>query len=202
MYGHATSSELFFGQPRARVEMAVSRLIFGFFLTIGACTVTLPGEDFGSYAKAQVCVSGDLSPKLSDDVHSMPKSNGDISRFVVSGDGTVVDKWCGLTWQLADTNPNGMSWAAANSHCQALELAGTGWRLPSIAELQSIWYPNPSGIGVTMSAPFDADTHWLWSGTAKSDEPNVYFHGVYVDQWTRSEDVAPIDAEIPVRCVR
>jgi hypothetical protein len=176
--------------------------LYTLLLVIEACTVTVPTEDSGSYAKAQICQSGDMSPKVWADVNYMPRSNGDTKRFVDKDDGTVFDNWCGLTWQLADTNPNGMSWAAANSHCQALELAGTGWRLPSIAELQSIWYPNPSGIGVTMSAPFDADTHWLWSGTAKSDEPNLYFHGVYVDPWTRSADVAPNNANIPVRCVR
>ena len=51
--------------------------------------------------------------------------------------GTVLDRDTNLTWQQA---PDGTerTWEEARAHCASLPLAGGGWRLPTMAELQSL----------------------------------------------------------------
>lgn len=55
----------------------------------------------------------------------------------VSADGTWTDPDTGLTWQVAHTGGK-MSDSAAKSHCSDLDLAGGGWRLPTIGELGTL----------------------------------------------------------------
>jgi formylglycine-generating enzyme required for sulfatase activity len=51
--------------------------------------------------------------------------------------GAVFDTKTKLTWQ--QTAPSGTyTWADAKTYCQNLSLAGTGWRLPTMKELQTI----------------------------------------------------------------
>ena len=57
-------------------------------------------------------------------------------RFIVSNNGTVLDTATGLTWQCETEIP--MTWLDAQEYCAKLKLAGGGWRLPTIVELQSI----------------------------------------------------------------
>ena len=57
-------------------------------------------------------------------------------RYQVSG-GTVRDAVTGLTWQQV-VDATGRTWTEAKAHCAALGLAGGGWRLPSMKELQSL----------------------------------------------------------------
>ena len=59
------------------------------------------------------------------------------SLFKNNGDGTVIDLATGLTWQREDDNVT-RTWDEANTYCKGLSLAGGGWRMPNIKELQSI----------------------------------------------------------------
>ncbi len=60
-------------------------------------------------------------------------------RYAFPSAGVVVDTETGLTWQHA-TAPAASDWAQAGSYCQslALDATGSGWRLPSMKELQTI----------------------------------------------------------------
>ncbi|MEX2160280.1 MAG: DUF1566 domain-containing protein [Anaerolineales bacterium] len=59
------------------------------------------------------------------------------SRVVDNGDGTVTDTSSGLMWQKED--PGEMTYEAAISFCNSLDLAGhSDWRLASIEELLSL----------------------------------------------------------------
>jgi hypothetical protein len=51
--------------------------------------------------------------------------------------GTVLDSATGLTWQQIP-DATGRPWREATAHCAALALAGGGWRLPTMKELQSL----------------------------------------------------------------
>ncbi len=57
--------------------------------------------------------------------------------FTDNGDGTVTDSRGGLTWQQT-VDPIGYAWLDAKNHCAGLSLAGSGWRLPTKAELESL----------------------------------------------------------------
>ena len=57
-------------------------------------------------------------------------------RYDISAD-MVLDNDTGLTWQRA-VDASSYTHSQAMSYCAGLILAGTGWRLPSIQELQTI----------------------------------------------------------------
>lgn len=56
-------------------------------------------------------------------------------RYTTTAD-TVYDNSTQLTWQR--TFATGRDWNSASSYCASLALNGTGWRLPSMKELQTI----------------------------------------------------------------
>jgi hypothetical protein len=58
-------------------------------------------------------------------------------RYTVGAD-TVVDTVTTLTWQRNVQAATYYNWADAATYCGALSLSGTGWRLPTMKELQSL----------------------------------------------------------------
>ena len=90
------------------------------------------------------------------------------SRYVVEGNAPediVTDRGTGLTWQRRPgTETYGFS--EAQAYCSALTLEGTGWRLPSMKELQTI-------VDESRSDPaLDPE---IFPGFPESDLPDVYF---------------------------
>lgn len=79
----------------------------------------------------------------------------------------VID---GLQWSLT-TNGANIKWPDAVDYCENLELAGhTDWRLPSLAELESLYDPDAvSGQGIR--SPFSIADCCLWSGESLVDRP-------------------------------
>jgi hypothetical protein len=61
----------------------------------------------------------------------------DAPDYTDNGDGTVDSSCCGLTWQKMLAAEE-FAWAGADAYCKGLDLAGGGWRLPTIAELLSL----------------------------------------------------------------
>ncbi|MCP3962492.1 MAG: TIR domain-containing protein [bacterium] len=61
-------------------------------------------------------------------------------RFVDHGNGTVTDRRTRLTWTRAEiSNGEGIRWEEAAEDCRGLDLARRdGWRLPSLAELETL----------------------------------------------------------------
>ena len=112
--------------------------------------------------------------------------------------GTVFDTKTKLTWQqTAPTAP--YAWAAAKIYCQNLTLAGTGWRLPTGKELQTIVDYSQSNPSIDPTAfPATAATYF-WSSSPLAGSPTSawfvhFFHGD-----TSASDV-PNTRD--VRCVR
>ena len=88
-------------------------------------------------------------------------------RYTLPGDGTVVDTKTQLTWQRVVPGST-FNWTDAMTYCQNPGLPGTGWRLPSVKELQTI-------VDVTLSNPAidgtafpgtPVDTFWTSSPVA------------------------------------
>jgi hypothetical protein len=58
-------------------------------------------------------------------------------QYSVSDDGTVADARTGLTWQQGLSDGQ-LAWTDAKQYCAQLALAGGGFRLPNMKELQSL----------------------------------------------------------------
>jgi len=121
-------------------------------------------------------------------------------RYTTSN-GTVTDTKTKLIWQQG-TAPSTMTWANAKSYCAGIgsTLGSTGWRLPTIKELQTlvdvsvssrppidpIYFPNTPQTNFWSSTPSTADTSAVWVLT--------FFDG--------NEGQAPRSGAGQVRCVR
>ena len=119
--------------------------------------------------------------------------------FKVNGNGTVTDLATGLTWQRQDDNVTRANNGPAVAYCQELDLAGDGWRLPSIKELQSIvdyrvflpsidtdTFPGTKSLSYWSATAYVGDSGSAWS---------VYFDGGAVLKGVKSGNGY-------VRCVR
>ncbi|MCC5871427.1 MAG: DUF1566 domain-containing protein [Gammaproteobacteria bacterium] len=96
-------------------------------------------------------------------------------------------------WAMA-TNGDDLPWADADQHCRELELDGhRDWRLPALAELETLHDPQAEG-GIT--EPIALDTCCLWSSTtvaerpaehggAPGGDPEHYFWGFLFEGGTR-----------------
>jgi len=64
------------------------------------------------------------------------------SRFVDNGDGTITDIKIGLMW-VAKDNGVPINWPDAVEYCKNLRVGGyTDWRMPTLAELASLYNPS------------------------------------------------------------
>lgn len=115
------------------------------------------------------------------------------ARFTWDTD-TVKDWSTGLIWQRV-VDPDKYTWSAASTYCAGLSLAGGGWRLPTLAELQTLvdlnFHPtiDPTAFPSTPSDGF-------WSSTMVSGSPWG------VDFIDGSSGPGPSSTAYPVRCVR
>ena len=64
------------------------------------------------------------------------------NRFVNNGDGTISDTKTGLMWVSKD-NGFPINWPDAVEYCKNLRVGGyTDWRMPTLAELTSLYNPS------------------------------------------------------------
>ncbi len=88
--------------------------------------------------------------------------------MVSAGEDTVT--FDGLQWAL-HTNGHDIAWPEAIEYCEALELAGhDDWRLPTMAELQTLHDPDTDD-NRGIRSPIHIDTCCLWSGESLEDRP-------------------------------
>ena len=127
--------------------------------------------------------------------------------YVVSADGlTVTDTSTGLVWQRDGSgsrpscaiNPL-CTWAEAQAYCAGLTLDGSGWRLPSLTELQSI-------VDTTVTSPprinYDAfpntPVDWFWASWNAGSSGNMWG----VNFGNGLSDFNGVGLDHRVRCVR
>lgn len=58
--------------------------------------------------------------------------------FIDQGDGTILDTTTNLEWEK-NANHGPFNWAQAVNYANTLALAGGGWHLPTIGELQGLY---------------------------------------------------------------
>jgi len=84
-------------------------------------------------------------------------------RYVDNGDGTVTDTQTGLMWAAKDSGSL-INWKNARNYCQSFNGGGhTDWRMPTLAELASLYDPeatNKSGYHMTKYIDTSAETCW------------------------------------------
>jgi formylglycine-generating enzyme required for sulfatase activity len=90
-------------------------------------------------------------------------ANAPAGRYTTSG-GTVYDTKTKLTWQQAV--PAGTyTWAGAQAYCAGLSLNGTGWRLPTCKELQTIVDDSQTNPSIDTTAFPSTPASWFWSSS-------------------------------------
>jgi hypothetical protein len=92
-----------------------------------------------------------------------PESGAGATRWQ-PGDGTVLDTRTKLTWQL-DVSMNELAWADARDYCGSLDLGGTGWRLPSVSELQTLIDESTSDPAVDLNAFPGTASDYFWTSS-------------------------------------
>jgi len=114
----------------------------------------------------------------------------------------VTDNVTGLQWQDDDTHPF-MTWSAAQTHCAQLNIDGTGWRLPTKRELESLVDYSRSDRAldpafINIGASTYAEDYW--SSTPYIGDATqvgvVTFHNGYTQSHRSKTD------SLYVRCVR
>jgi hypothetical protein len=73
----------------------------------------------------------------------------------------VKDNWTGLAWEQAGA-PATVTFSEAQQYCVGL---GTGWRTPSMKELQTLVYRRRSGPAIDPTYFPDTPPDWFWSST-------------------------------------
>jgi hypothetical protein len=97
-------------------------------------------------------------------------------RYVMAS-GTVYDSKTKLTWQ--QTAPSKLyTWADAQTYCAgvAASLGGTGWRLPTIKELQTIVDDSRGRPSIDPTAFPTTPEYWFWSSSPSAgSSPSAWY---------------------------
>jgi len=122
-------------------------------------------------------------------------------RYTTSN-GTVLDTKTKLTWQQSFSDSR-MTWAAAKSYCAGLgsALGGSGWRLPTIKELQTLVdvSVSPGPTIDTTAFPYTPATSDFWSSTPASANPSAAWVVLFSDGNEGQSDMSQM---LSARCVR
>jgi hypothetical protein len=137
-------------------------------------------------------------------------ANAPAGQYVVTaggtGNGTVYDTKSRLTWQQTASSTM-YTWVDAKTYCAGVgaSLGGTGWRLPTLKELQSLVdYSQSTGPMIDPNAFPATSRSFFWSATPfnpPSEAWGVNFDLGITGTGVVSEEPAPPLAR-PVRCVR
>jgi hypothetical protein len=119
------------------------------------------------------------------------------ARYTVGAD-TVRDVATGLEWQR---RVDGImrSWAEANAYCAGLALAGGGWRLPNMKELQSLIDDRRASPAIDGESFPDTASEPHWTGTPVSGTPGSAWRVSFEHGYTYDADMK---YEYLARCVR
>ena len=105
-------------------------------------------------------------------VRCVRRAAGKERSVASAADGTVADARTGLTWQQGFSATT-LDWADANQYCSTLALAGGGFRLPDMKELQSLIDESttePAIDGVLFS---NTPSVGFWAATPLADTPTA-----------------------------
>ena len=120
-------------------------------------------------------------------------------RFVDNGDGTVTDSKTGLIWAAKD-NGGHINWKNARSYCQNYKGGGhTDWRMPTLAELKSLYDPevqNERGYHIPKLIRTTAETCWA---SETRGEIAARFNFTYGREYWLRKTHSGVGTVLPVR---
>ena len=132
-------------------------------------------------------------------------ANAPAGQYVVTadgtGNGTVYDTKSKLTWQQTVSSTT-YTWAAAKTYCAGVgtSLAGTGWRLPTLKELQSLVdYSQSAGPLIDQNAFPSTPSNWFWSASPLAGSPSYALVVAFGNGYAFSSGIS---FPYGVRCVR
>ena len=113
-------------------------------------------------------------------------------RFTDNGDGTVTDHKLGVMWSKTDNQGN-INWKQANlwvkyTFPDTLEKKYDNWRLPTLAELQSLYvedkkykgYETDCGQQVKIVSDIKLSCGWIWTSETSAIQAYIFnFHRGY-----------------------
>lgn len=113
-------------------------------------------------------------------------------RFTDNGDGTVTDHQLGVMWAKTDNQGN-INWKQANlwvkyTFPDTLEKKYDNWRLPTLAELQSLYihdkkykgYETDCGQQVKIVPDIKLTCGWIWTSETSAIQAYIFnFHRGY-----------------------
>lgn len=128
------------------------------------------------------------------------RASAPAGRFTATG-GVVTDHKTGLNWQqvvstTTYTYTNALPYCSGNTAA----LAGSGWRLPAIKELQTLVDDSVASPGPTIDAIFTSTpANYFWSATVYAPNSAAAWTVYFNDGGTASNGVGGTGN---VRCVR
>jgi hypothetical protein len=133
------------------------------------------------------------------------KASAPAGRYVVTAGGTVYgtvyDTKTRLTWQQAVSSTT-YTWADAETHCvdAGVRLGGSGWRVPTVKELQTIVdYSQSSGPMIDPTAFPSTPASVFWSSSPVAGSTSLAWLVSFYGGYSNSYDVS---YAFNVRCVR
>ena len=123
-------------------------------------------------------------------------------RFVDNGDGTVTDTKSGLMWASQD-NGVPVNWPDAMDYCENLQTAGyEDWRMPTLAELSSLYNPNTQNKnGYHTIGLITTTAQSCWSAETRGDSAGRFNFTYGKKYWLRRFYSGPTRV-LPVRTIR
>jgi hypothetical protein len=130
--------------------------------------------------------------------------------FIDNGNQTVTDSRSGLVWQSTlpvpyqgcsgtfNSTGDSCTWAEAKAYCTGLRLAGMGWRLPALPELESIVDFGKFNSAINNAAFFDTGAAEFWTSTSHA---TVSGYAWYVGFNDGASSYATTNTYSRVRCV-
>lgn len=118
-------------------------------------------------------------------------------RYSIAG-GIVTDTATGLEWQQTHAAST-MTWSDAVAYCQNLNLGGTGWRLPSMKELQTIVDETRYSPAIDTTAFPGTPSFYFWSSSRLAHYTGFAWFVYFSDGSTSSNGLSN---GYHVRCVR
>jgi hypothetical protein len=118
--------------------------------------------------------------------------------FTIAVDGTVVDARSKLVWQR-DAEANGLAWADAKAYCETLPLAGGGFRLPNMKELQTLVDEGAVDPAVDLDAFPGAPSESFWTATPLAGGATEAW---FVNFYNGVAYTSLVDHTYRARCVR
>jgi hypothetical protein len=118
-----------------------------------------------------------------------------------TGNGTVYDSKSKLTWQQTVSSTR-YTWAEAKTYCAGVgaSLGGTGWRVPTIKELQSLVdFSQTAESSIDPNAFPRTPSNWFWSSSPLAGSSSGAWGVSFYDGYTNFGDVSNASY---VRCVR